>query len=57
MPSSDAYSLFDTCSYAGKITNQSGIQNIETQINPYIYVCRHLRQPWEQFWKNHLGFG
>jgi hypothetical protein len=54
---SDAYALFETCSVAGTITNPYGIQNEESQDHPDILLCRHLRQPWEQFWKNFQHFG
>ena len=54
---SDAYSLFETCSIAGTITNSYGIQNEESQYHPDILLCRHLRQPWEQFWRNFHYFG
>lgn len=57
MTPSDAYALFETCSIAGTTANPYGIQNIESQSFPDILLCRHLRQPWEQFWKNYLSFG
>jgi hypothetical protein len=52
-----AYSLFDSCSIAGRIANPYGIQNEESQDHPYILLCRHLRQPWEQFWEDFHYFG
>jgi hypothetical protein len=52
-----AYTLFETCSLAGKNTNSYGIQNIESRYAPFILLCRHLRQPWEQFWKDFRSFG
>ncbi len=54
---SEAYPLFETCTLAGTITNPYGVQNIETRYFPDILLCRHLRQPWEQFWNNFLSFG
>ncbi|RPH69499.1 hypothetical protein EHM76_07090 [bacterium] len=51
------YSLFETCSIAGTNANPYGIQNEESQDHPDILLCRHLRQPWEQFWKNFHYFG
>jgi pimeloyl-ACP methyl ester carboxylesterase len=54
---SDVSSLFETCSIAGTNANPYGIQNGETQDHPDILLCRHLRQPWEQFWKNFHYFG
>jgi hypothetical protein len=52
-----AASLFETCSLAGIISNPYGIQNEESQYHPDILLCRHLRQPWEQFWKDFQYFG
>jgi hypothetical protein len=52
-----ASSLFETCAIAGSTANPYGIQNEESQDHPDILLCRHLRQPWEQFWKNFHYFG
>jgi hypothetical protein len=57
MEPSYASSLFETCSNAGTTANPYGIQNIESQYFPDILLCRHLRQPWEQFWNNFRSFG
>ncbi len=55
------FDIFETCQAAGMVTNRFGIQNVETgaifNISPVIYVCRNLRQPWPEFWKNLLYFG
>ena len=51
------YSLFETCSIGGTIANPYGIQNEESQDHPDILLCRHLRQPWQQFWENFHYFG
>ncbi|MGE5461822.1 MAG: ArnT family glycosyltransferase [Syntrophothermus sp.] len=53
----DASSLFETCSVVGTTANPYGIQNIESLYFPDILLCRHLRQPWEQFWKTFLSYG
>lgn len=50
-------SLFETCSIVGTNSNPYGIQNEENQEHPDILLCRHLRQPWEQFWKDFHYFG
>jgi hypothetical protein len=55
LPPSYAYALFETCSIAGRIANPYGIQNAESPY-PYILLCRHLRQPWEQFWNDFQSF-
>lgn len=57
MSPSAASSLFETCSLAGTTANPYGVQNIESQYFPDILLCRHLRQPWELFWKNFLSYG
>jgi hypothetical protein len=57
LPPEDARSLFETCVVAGTITNPYGIQNEESLYHPVILLCRHLRQPWEQFWKDFHYFG
>jgi hypothetical protein len=57
LPPSDSYSLFETCSYAGTIANPYGILNEESLYHPTILLCRHLRQPWGQFWKNFHYYG
>jgi hypothetical protein len=57
MARSDAYTLFETCTIAGINANSYGIQNIESQYNPDILLCRRLRQPWEQFWASFQSFG
>jgi hypothetical protein len=54
---SDVSTLFETCSIVGTNANPYGIQNGETQDHPDILLCRHLRQPWEQFWKYFHYFG
>ncbi len=48
---SEGAALFESCSIVGANTNRYGIQNIESQYCPYILLCRHLRQPWDQFWR------
>jgi len=35
---------------AGTNVNPYGVQNEESQNHRDILLCRHLRQPWEQFW-------
>jgi hypothetical protein len=57
LASADVSPLFETCSIVGTNANPYGIQNGETQDHPDILLCRHLRQPWEQFWKNFHYFG
>ncbi len=50
-------SLFDTCSWAGHVTNRYGVKNEESQDHPDIYICRGARKPWPELWKNLQHFG
>jgi hypothetical protein len=52
-----AYSLFETCAFAGVNANPYGVKNIESLYFRSILLCRHLRQPWDQFWKDFLSYG
>ncbi len=57
MQASDADELFESCSIRGTTANSYGIQNIESLWFPDILLCRHLRQPWDEFWKSFQSFG
>ncbi len=48
---------FASCELVGHLTNPYGITN--SAINGYadVFVCRHLRQPWPDFWKHFRSFG
>jgi 4-amino-4-deoxy-L-arabinose transferase-like glycosyltransferase len=48
--------LFKTCELAGRVTNPYGVENEETG-HPNIYVCRGLRKPWDELWKDMQHFG
>ena len=47
---------FETCDWAARVTNRYGIRNEETD-SANVYLCRHLRQPWPDFWKGFHYFG
>ncbi len=53
----DVSQIFQSCQLAGHTSNRYGILNEETRDHPDIFVCRNLRQPWPQFWKNFQYFG
>jgi hypothetical protein len=53
----DESQIFQSCQVAGHISNRNGIMNDEISNNPDILVCRNLRQPWPQFWKDFQYFG
>jgi dolichyl-phosphate-mannose-protein mannosyltransferase len=48
---------FASCQLAGHTWNQFGVKNEETEDHPDIFVCRGLRQPWPDFWKDFQYFG
>jgi 4-amino-4-deoxy-L-arabinose transferase-like glycosyltransferase len=54
---SEQEKYFDTCQVAGHATNRYGVTNEETEEHPDILVCRGLREPWPQFWKDFRSFG
>lgn len=53
----EAERVFEMCELAGHTSNRYGIKNEETRDHPDIFVCRRLRQPWSEFWKNFRYFG
>lgn len=42
---------FDSCEVAGHPWNRYGVANEETMEDPDIFVCRGLKDKWEEFWK------
>jgi 4-amino-4-deoxy-L-arabinose transferase-like glycosyltransferase len=57
LPRSFLVAQFESCELAGRITNRYGISNEETTDAPDVYVCRRLRKPWPEFWKDFQSFG
>ncbi|NMB55252.1 MAG: hypothetical protein GYA15_11175 [Leptolinea sp.] len=53
----DVESAFLDCSLAGLTPNPYEIENEETRYHPDIFVCRKLRYPWPDFWKEFRFFG
>lgn len=49
--------IFESCKLEAPITNRYGIKNEESRDYPGVFVCRRLRQPWDQFWKTWRYFG
>jgi hypothetical protein len=49
--------MFESCEVAGHTSNRYGVRNEETADHPDIFVCRHLRQPWPEFWRGFRSFG
>jgi hypothetical protein len=48
---------FETCESAGHLSNPYGIKNSAMGDNTEVFVCRRVRQPWPQFWKQFRWFG
>jgi len=55
--SRDIERAFQSCELAGQLTNRYGIQNSAIGEYTNIFVCRHLRLPWADFWKQIRSFG
>jgi 4-amino-4-deoxy-L-arabinose transferase-like glycosyltransferase len=49
--------LFRSCAVAARNTNLYGIVNEESRDHPDILLCRDLRTPWPDYWKDHRRFG
>jgi hypothetical protein len=45
------------CELAGRITNAYGVPNEDSRDRPDIFVCRGLREPWPNFWRQIQSFG
>jgi len=48
---------FESCEVAGHLTNRYGIKNDTFAGYTGVFVCRHLRKPWPEFWKQFRWFG
>jgi hypothetical protein len=48
---------FESCVLAGHTWNRYGVDNEETTRHPDIFVCRGLKAPLEQLWKEAREFG
>jgi hypothetical protein len=51
------YRNFESCELVGRLTNRYGIENNVIDGYADVFVCRHLRQPWPDFWEHFLYFG
>lgn len=52
----DIQPYFESCALAGQITNPYNVQNEESKVAD-IFVCRGMRETWEQFWQHIQHFG
>jgi hypothetical protein len=57
IPEVGARQLFSRCEIAGRVSNRYGVLNEESTVDPTIFVCRGLRQPWPEFWTQQRHFG
>ena len=48
---------FASCELVGHLTNRYGIVNNAIDGNTDVFLCRHLRQPWPDFWKHFQYYG
>ncbi|HUM04502.1 MAG TPA: glycosyltransferase family 39 protein [Terriglobales bacterium] len=48
---------FESCTVAGHLTNPWGVRNNVFVDYSDVYVCRHLRSPWPEFWKHFRYYG
>jgi len=48
---------FESCTLAGCVTNRYGIANSAVAGWDEVFVCRRLRWPWPEFWKQFQYFG
>ena len=48
---------FTSCELVGHLTNSYGITNRAIDGYTDVFLCRHLRQSWPDFWKHFQSFG
>jgi len=48
---------FESVELAGHVRNRYGLLNEETKYHPDIFVCRGLRESWQEFWKHFKNYG
>ena len=49
--------IFGSCELAGHLTNRYGVVNSTISGYDEVFVCRHLRQPWPEFWRHFRYYG
>ncbi len=47
---------FTSCELAGHTWNRWGVENEETMEDPDVFVCRGLKESWEEFWRGMRRF-
>lgn len=48
---------FESCELAGHLTNRYGVVNGSIDGYPDVFVCRHLRSGWPEFWERFEYYG
>jgi hypothetical protein len=48
---------FESCELVGHVTSRYGIVNSAIDGYADVFLCRHLRQPWPDFWKHFQYYG
>ena len=51
------YRNFQSCELAGRVSNRYGIDNSSVKGYEDLFVCRHLRHSWPEFWKSFRYYG
>jgi len=54
---SDLNKIFANCNAAARLSNRYGVVNQTLETREEVYVCRNIRVPWPEFWKNFLYYG
>lgn len=54
---SELEGIFSTCVAAARLRNPYGVVNQTLEGREVIYVCRNIRVPWPEFWRNFMYYG
>ncbi len=54
---SELNQIFSSCQVAAVLLNPYGVVNDTIGDRATVYVCRNIRVPWPEFWKNFLYYG
>jgi 4-amino-4-deoxy-L-arabinose transferase-like glycosyltransferase len=49
--------IFASCEVAAQLSNPYGVVNLTLRDRDQVYVCRNIREPWPEFWKNFQYYG
>jgi 4-amino-4-deoxy-L-arabinose transferase-like glycosyltransferase len=54
---SEVNGIFASCQVAAKLWNRYGVINDVFRDRDQVYVCRNIRVPWPEFWKQFQSYG